>query len=328
MAITNHQQRIVIRIGIVTALLLIATLLAALAMHFWVFELLAHFMPFYAAAALVCAIILGLMGAWRWMLLAIALALWNGYAPARVLLADAPPAKPLPRAGQFTLFHFNVNRANETPSRVVSYLQRHAKAIDVVVLLEINSDFDVALEDIREQFPYQIKHLEDSPFGIALASRLPIEPGTVAFIPTEAFPHVEATLKLPARTRPLALYGLHAPPPLSAEYAAARNAKLEHVARLAAAQPDATPVVVGDFNVTPWSPYFKHFIDSSGLRDTRAPNRLDPTWPVLFGSARLGLAIDHSFAHPSLRVVKRTVGPDLGSDHLPVTVTLAYGPSP
>jgi len=207
---------------------------------------------------------------------------------------------------------------------VTSHLLRRAKAIDVVVLLEVTSDFEAALDDLRELFPYQVRHLEDSPFGIALASRQPLDFGAVAFIPSELYPHVEATIKLPGRTTPLALYALHAPPPVSGDFARARNAKLQYIASRAAGQTAATPVVVGDFNVTPWSPYFTRFMRDSGLRDARTPHRLDHTWPVTFNNAHLGLALDHSFAHPSLRLIKRVIGPDLGSDHMPVTATFGY----
>jgi endonuclease/exonuclease/phosphatase (EEP) superfamily protein YafD len=325
MAIASYPVRIAKRLAIVTVLLLAATLLAALASFYWLFELFSHFKLFYAVGALLCAAGLALMGAWRWMALALLLALWNGYAPANQLWpgGGAAAAKPA-RAGQLTVFHFNVGLHHEQPSRVVSYLQRNAKAIDVVVLLEVTSDFTVALDDLKGVYPYQIRHIEDTPFGIALASKLPIDFGAVSFIPSEHYPHIEATLKLPGRQQPLALYAIHAPPPISGELAAARNAKFDHVARLAAAQAKATPVVVGDFNLTPWSPHFKRFAAASGLRDARAPRRFDHTWPVTFNNANIGLAIDHSFAHPSLPVVKRTIGPDLGSDHLPVTVTLGY----
>ena len=83
-------------------------------------------------------------------------------------------------------------------------------------------------------------------------------------------------------------------------------------------------MVVGDFNLTPWSPYFQRFITGSGLRDARKPRRFDHTWPVTFDNAHIGIAIDHSFAHPSLPLVERVIGPDLGSDHMPVTVTFGY----
>ena len=151
-----------------------------------------------------------------------------------------------------------------------------------------------------------------------------IDFGTVALQPSQLYPHIEATITLPGRGKPLALYAVHAPPPISSEMAEARNAKLMDIASKAAAQEKATPVVVGDFNLTPWSPYFLRFIAKSGLRDARTPYRFEHTWPVIFNNAILGIAIDHSFAHPTLPLINRTIGPDLGSDHLPVTVTLGY----
>jgi len=324
MAETSVQQRVTRRFVVLTVTLLIVTLFAAASPLHWLLELFSHFTPFYALAALLCTLALALLSAWRWMLLAVALTLWHGFPVAQALMGQAPAATSAKSSGRLTVFHFNVGVDHEQPQRIVSYLQRRAKDIDVVALFEADNDFGLALEELKELYPYQIKHLEDTPFGIALISKYPIDYGAVAFIPSEHFPHIEATIKLPGRATPLAIYAIHPPPPVSGELAKARNAQLAHVAGLAAKQAKATPVVVGDFNVTPWSPYFKRFLSVSGLRDARTPRRFDHTWPVTFDNAHIGLAIDHSLAHPSLRAIKRTIGPDLGSDHLPVTVTFGY----
>jgi endonuclease/exonuclease/phosphatase (EEP) superfamily protein YafD len=320
--VTTGKRRFPKRFRILTVLLLIATVFSALGTQHWILELFSHFRPYYAVVGVLCVVALLLLQAWRWMALALVLTLWNGYPVAQLLLqAKAPAAKSV---RQLTVFHFNVGRLHEQPSRVVSYLQRHAKTIDVVVLLEATTDFDTALDEIKELYPHQIRHLEDSPFGIALVSKYPFAIDMVSFIPSERYPHIEAAIKLPDRATPLAFYAVHAPPPISADLAAARNAKLEYIAREAAAKAKATPIVVGDFNLTPWSPYFDRFTTNSKLRNARTARQFDHTWPVTFDHAYAGIAIDHSFAHPSLPLIKRTVGPDLGSDHLPVTVTFGY----
>lgn len=258
----------------------------------------------------------------RWAALAFALVLCNGYPVARTLLRnDAPPNT---ASRHFTVFHFNVGLHHVQPNRISSYLQRRANQIDVVVLLETGANFEPALDQLKEIFSYQIRHLEDSPFGIVMLSKYPIRFGAISYEPSRLFPHVEASIKLPGRDAPLALLAVHAPPPISADMADYRNRKLNHIAGKVAAQPQATPIVVGDFNLTPWSPYFKKFVADSGLSDARTPKRFEHTWPVTFDNANIGLAIDHSFAHSSLALLKRAVGPDLGSDHLPVTVTFAY----
>lgn len=323
-AAAGVQQRITKRFVMLSVLLLVVTLFAAAAPLAWWLELFSHFTLFYTIGALLCTVALALLGAWRWMLLALALALWHGFPLAQTLFFNTPPTTTVKNSGRLTVFHFNVGVGHEQPQRILSYLQRRAKEIDVIALFEADNDFGYVLDELKELYPYQIKHLEDTPFGIALISKYPIDYGAVAFIPSEHFPHIEATLKLPGRATPLALYAMHPPPPISGELAKVRNAQLEQVARAVAKQAKATPIVVGDFNLTPWSPYFKRFLAVSGLRDARTPRRFDHTWPVTFNNAHLGLAIDHSLAHPSLRLVRRSVGPDLGSDHLPVTVTFAY----
>ncbi len=315
-------RRIPKRFMILTVLLLVATVFSAMGTLHWTLELFTHFKPYYALACLLCALALLLLQAWRWMAVALVLALWNGYPVAHLLLQTrAAPAK---TARQLTVFHFNVGRLHEQPNRIVSYLQRHAKEIDVVVLLEATTDFDTALNEIKELYPHQIQHLEDTPFGIALLSKHAFAVDLISFIPAERYPHIEATLMLPGRAAPLTLYAVHAPPPMSANLAEARNAKLEYIAREAAAKAKSTPIVVGDFGLTPWSPYFQRFITGSKLRDARPAHHFDHTWPVTFDHAQIGIAIDHSFAHPSLPLIKRVVGPDLGSDHMPVTVTFGY----
>jgi endonuclease/exonuclease/phosphatase (EEP) superfamily protein YafD len=316
------RQGITRRLSMLTVMLLIATLCAALATQWWFFELFSHFAPHYAVFALICLAGLALTHAWHWAAVALALVLWNAYPVVRALLHDdAPPAA---ATRQFTVFHLNVGLHHEQPGRVSSFLLRRAKQIDVVVLLEATTSFEFALDEIKALYPYQIRHLEDSPFGIALASKHPIDFGAVSFKPSRLYPHIEATLKLPGRETPLLLMALHAPPPISSEMAHDRNLKFDFISRVAQEQSKATPVVVGDFNLTPWSPYFQKFAADSGLRNARTPHRFEHTWPVTFDNANIGLAIDHSFAHPSLPLIKRVLGPDLGSDHMPVTVTFGY----
>jgi endonuclease/exonuclease/phosphatase (EEP) superfamily protein YafD len=323
MTTNNFQHHLTKRIVTLTMLVLIATILSALSTVYWFAELFSHFIPYYAVFALFCTFGLALLHSWRWTAVAIALLLWNSTPLVRALLPEDTPTT-FATTRQFTVFHFNVSLHHESPQRVMSYLARHAREIDVVVLLEAGNQFDAELDEVESLFPHQVRYLEDSPFGIALLSKHMIDFGTVALQPSPLYPHIEATIKLPERDTPLALYAVHAPPPISSEMADARNAKLTHIASKAAAQVNATPVVVGDFNLTPWSPYFLRFIAQSGLRNARTPYRFGHTWPVIFENATFGIAIDHSFAHPTLPLIQRTIGPDLGSDHLPVTVTLGY----
>lgn len=325
MTTDNLGQKIAKRFKVLAVLLALATLAAAGATLHWFAELFTHFRPHYSLFALLFAGIFLLLRTWRWSAFTVALAFWNGYPVAQALLHDEPSVAPslASSSRQFTVFHFNVGLHHEDPRRVATHLRR-AKDLDVVVLLEATDAFAAVLDDIKDVFPHQIRHLENSPFGIAVASRHLFDYGAISSEPSGTFAHVEATIRLPGRPTPLALYALHAPPPISGDMADERNRKFDYIAGKVSGQSATTPVVVGDFNLTPWSPYFQKFVSGSGLRAAHNPQRFDHTWPVTFNNAHLGLAIDHSFAHPSLPLVKRVIGPDLGSDHMPVTVTFGY----
>jgi endonuclease/exonuclease/phosphatase (EEP) superfamily protein YafD len=79
--------------------------------------------------------------------------------------------------------------------------------------------------------------------------------------------------------------------------------------------------LLGDLNVTPWSPYFQELLAATGLRDSARGWGLQPSWPTM--SLLLRVPIDHCLISPELHVTERTLGPDIGSDHFPLLVTLA-----
>ena len=316
----SRKEKILKRLVALTVLLAAATLCALCADLFWFFELFTHFVPWYTGFALLLAVGLSMARSWRWAAGALALALWHGYAVISYMAVETSP--PTAGRGQLTVFHYNAYLHHAEPRRISTHLRRQ-KDIDVIVLLEASPRFNDVLADLMETHPHQITHIEDSPFGIAVASRVPIDFGAISRKPS-GYPWIELTLKLPGRAVPLALYAIHPPPPINGELAAARDETLMHIAGKTAAQPEATPIVVGDFNVTPWSPAFARFGKAGRLKPAHAPWRLDNSWPVTFNNANLGIAIDHSFAHASLTLMKRVIGPDLGSDHMPVTVTFAY----
>ncbi|NEN99201.1 MAG: hypothetical protein F6K50_28090 [Moorea sp. SIO3I7] len=83
-------------------------------------------------------------------------------------------------------------------------------------------------------------------------------------------------------------------------------------------------VLIGDLNVTMWSPYYKSLIQSSGLRDARAGFGILPTLSQ-FSPANpwLAIPVDHCLVSRDVKVIKMRTGPDLGSYHLPVITDIA-----
>jgi endonuclease/exonuclease/phosphatase (EEP) superfamily protein YafD len=79
-------------------------------------------------------------------------------------------------------------------------------------------------------------------------------------------------------------------------------------------------VVMGDFNTTPWSRLFAGLVGRTGLCDSRAGFGIQASFPSDMPVVRI--PIDHLLASCSIGVRARRIGPQVGSDHLPVIVDL------
>jgi len=108
--------------------------------------------------------------------------------------------------------------------------------------------------------------------------------------------------------------------------AAARNRQLAALAALLGQPPDATNsgrvqrLLIGDLNLTPFSPYFSDLLTQTGMEDARRVYGYHGTWPTWM--LPLQIAIDHCIAEPGLGVTRVARGPAIGSDHYPLEITV------
>ena len=105
--------------------------------------------------------------------------------------------------------------------------------------------------------------------------------------------------------------------------AAYRNSQLEIIGESISNDPSKTKIVMGDFNVTPYSYYFSQLKKTIGLKNTMAGFGFQNSWPSLSPLDIFRIPIDHVFVSKNIQVVDRRIGPDLGSDHFPVIVKLS-----
>lgn len=119
--------------------------------------------------------------------------------------------------------------------------------------------------------------------------------------------------------------GVHTLPPISAEDSALRNAHLGAVRDWVLQQPDTPTVVLGDLNVTIFSPWLAGFLRDAHLHDTAKGFGLRPTWMVVFPPA--AIAIDQILTSRHLAATARRLGPALGSDHRALIVQFAPAPA-
>jgi endonuclease/exonuclease/phosphatase (EEP) superfamily protein YafD len=236
-----------------------------------------------------------------------------------VLPVTADAAREAPET-RLTLLQINTQRKTEALSE---WLSTHAKDVDVVLALEVDTPFARVIETFSTEFPYHIESYSDDSFGIALISRHPFAEAQILDAIDPFFPAVDVTLLTPSG--PLRLVGIHPPPPISAESAALRDAFLEKLAKNL--NPDRPTVVFGDFNTTPWSPKFREFQSETGLEDAQRGHGLLSTWPAVLARYAdvLGVPIDLTLVSASLTVASREAGPYHDSDHHPVVTRIGFG---
>lgn len=282
----------------------------------WLLDIASHFRWYWLLASLA-----GLAACIRWRRpLAIACLGVAAVANGRDLLpAWLPPPSPAGSAGQATpdvvVVSVNVHRFNESPAATLAYLRDRRP--DVAAVLEVDDAWAAALNGLGDVFPHRMIHPRDDNFGIAVLSRWPLSDVAVAGLGGSPFPSVLATVAHPAGS--LRIVGTHPMPPWNGRYAALMVDQFDAVAEAVAASP-VPCIVMGDFNATPWSYAFRRLIARSGLNDTSLGRGLQPTWNARLLAPRI--PIDHILASVDVAVVRRSVGPDIGSDHLPVEAEL------
>lgn len=286
----------------------------------WLAELFSHFFVQYWVASLLIGVVLLWAGEARYRKAAIALFSLLSLALAPYYL-DLEGVSAAPATPGLRLLQFN---AAQDPARIVEWLARHPEQADVVLLLEATPDFQPGIQSLRRVFPHAWSRLEYGPFGIALLSKYPLDGARTLDLAGEDYPALAANITPRGWRTPLALYGIHPPPPISGELARVRDRYMERLAALVAADKAAPTVVFGDANSTPWSPRFRDFVSASRLRDCQGGLGLLTTWPAVTArhSPLLGIPIDACLVSERLHVAVRHIGPELGSDHLPVLTEL------
>jgi endonuclease/exonuclease/phosphatase (EEP) superfamily protein YafD len=300
-------------VSIVAAPAALATLATFLGRLWWRCELACHFRVQYFIVLLVAA--LALLVGKRWSRAAVAgvLALVN-----LALIVPLYFGGGSPPAGATTLraVNLNVHTRNRQFDDVRRFLRETAP--DLFVLEEVNADWLYELEPLKRDYPHVRAHPREDNFGIALFSRIPFETAEILTIGKAGVPSVAARFDLDGQS--LTVIGTHPVPPAGGNGAALRNEQMSAVADYVAKQPGPL-VLLGDLNMTSWSPYFVDFLRATGLRDSRRGFGVQPSWPAR--SPLLRIPIDHCLVSPQISIRDHRIGRGVGSDHLPVIVEFA-----
>jgi endonuclease/exonuclease/phosphatase (EEP) superfamily protein YafD len=297
-------------------LALLAGLLGRVA---WPFDLFAHFRIQYAA--LFVLLILVLLALRRWVVaLAAVIGLGVSVVPLMPYVIKDGGATPVAAAAAhsatptFRLLTFNVWFRNPDMARTAAYIEQ--SQADAVVLQELTPSQAETLRPLLPSYPHF--HIEPSRMGSAVFTKWPVI--SAESVPLAKEGAIAARMQIDWRGTPITVLGVHLNWPLGPRNSAFRNEELAGVVAFAKTQ-QGPLLVAGDFNLTPWSEYFRDALVASGLHDAARGFGLARSWPAQF--APLAIRIDHCLLSPHWRSVSVRPGPWLGSDHLPVVAELS-----
>jgi len=230
---------------------------------------------------------------------------WYFPAPA---FAGATPGQHL------RILHSNVLTSNRRYSEVISLVK--AEQPDIAVFVEVSTVWAKELAVLSEMFPYSYHYQESERFGSAIYSKLPLKnPSVKAFSKRRKslFAEVEFQGKI------ISLILAHPTVPIKQQSFIERNRQLAGIGEYAG-QVKNPLIVVGDFNTTMWSPFYKNMVKTGNLRNARSGFGILPTWPTFMPLAYI--PIDHFLVSQEIGVLKIRTGRKVGSDHLPLITDL------
>lgn len=223
-------------------------------------------------------------------------------------------------AGQISERHLrvlvsNVLYTNNNYSDVIS-LVREEKP-DIAVFIEVNDAWLKELEVVEDILPYSLSAINPNQrYGTLIYSNQPLENTTTKFFEKEK---ASLLADLTIQRQKVSLIATHPSAPLSKTGFEWRNKHLEELGKYVAQEKNPV-VVIGDLNISMWSPYYKRTIRETGLHNTRAGFGILPTWPTQYPF--LYIPLDHCLVSADIQVVNTRTAENVGSDHLPVIADL------
>jgi endonuclease/exonuclease/phosphatase (EEP) superfamily protein YafD len=279
-------------------------------------ELASHFRVQWAAASLLLVAVASYRRGWTSASVALPLLLLN-LAPL-VRYAMPPPASAVDGVPlRVLVLNFHSHRADDDAVRAL--VEREQP--DLLVLTELAARHDRLIAEFARTRPHVLRDPERDAGGFETVIVTSWKPeGYSADRSVEPFLPV-SRVRLCREEACMNLVALHASRPLGREGPERRAAQFAIAARLSAEAADGRTILAGDLNCSPWSPAFARLLREGRLADSAPGRGFATTW--LSRIPLFGLAIDHILIGNGIVVRERRVGPDVGSDHLPVIADLA-----
>jgi endonuclease/exonuclease/phosphatase (EEP) superfamily protein YafD len=276
-------------------------------------ELFSHFRLQYLLVALILTLLFAALKHRRWAMLMLAITAINAIPVVPWYLAAAKA--PVAVDETIHIVFANVNSGNSKTQAMLRLIE--AEDPDLIVLQEVTDLWAAAMDTVQTDYPHRhvIPQLDN--FGIAVYSRLPLTNIDVLSSPPLDLPSLVVRQTLGGTN--VSFVTTHPIPPLGKLGFDARNEHLADIGERIAAL-DGPAVLIGDLNTALWGHHYKKLVADTGLKNARDGFGIIPTWPRQLPFAMI--PIDQCLVSDDFAVLDIRSGPAIGSDHLPLIVTL------
>jgi endonuclease/exonuclease/phosphatase (EEP) superfamily protein YafD len=308
--------------ALIAVSLILATAASWLGAWWWVPALISHFRPHLASASLACLLLSAIARRPVVFAACVVLLVVHG-APLLPYLGIASEARALPPAN-LRVLTLNMHSESTDPAALRRLIETERP--DLVALTEMPNDLDALVSEIAVLPRYRTGRMTASPFAVAFFSRWPVTRSQVERGSGQPWPVLAADIcDTEVWQGCLRVIALHSARPFGLG-AQQQKLQLEVAQRLAASAEDRRVILMGDLNLTPWAPRFSELLTGGDLTDTGRRRGLWATW--LCRLPFVGLFIDHVLVSPTILARDNRLGPDVGSDHLPVIADLTVPAGP
>lgn len=272
----------------------------------FILDLLNHFRPYFLIVSVVILLVNFRVYKRQYTILVILLVTILNYH-----MIHFPSFHFTDESGTLKVLHLNLLMGNENYDAVRQLIAKEDP--DIISFQECTPDWFIALAPLLAEFQTTQKII-DSPFGICVASRIPVVQSEVLYLNNQRIPLIK--LELEYKGEFITLYSVHPTPPFNQGLFESRNEYFELLINEVGI--DESVIIVGDLNITQWSPYYQKFRKTLNLRNSDF--LFSSTWPEFFPIQIFQL--DHILTSKRYRFKSSKVLNSIGSDHFPIVTDI------
>lgn len=204
-----------------------------------------------------------------------------------------------------SVLHINLQISNTNYEDVKELIIQ--EDADIISLQECTNIWFKKLAPLLQKYTIT-EFVDDSPFGICVASKIPVMAASVEK-PKDNTPYIK--LKLKQKDTEFYFYSMHPTPPFNQKLFKKRNRFFK---QFTDSEVGEKAIIAGDLNCTQWSPYYHSFVKKLRVKNTLPPTAM--TWQT--ASLFKVMQLDHILVSKGMSYKQSAVLHDIGSDHFPI----------